>query len=375
MGVVFGERVARSRGRAGRLRALFVAVGAHLSKRVDIPNGDAGRILDAVGLLRNVSRGSNRHVRQGRGLRRRRHRHGRRPGSPPARRRRLDHRLRGPAKTMQAHEEEAADAEPRVSRINWLRTIAWMGTADLTVEVQELDDNGRPHGTGQFETLEADTVILALGQESDTDFLRPGDRGRVRGRRRAGGSDDPDDRGTGRFAGGDVLPSERTVTVGGTARRRRAVSTPTCAARRSPPARSTRLRRSRACTCDTSGTTTGASGPSSRRRPGLPTSRRCWRGCRPRGQFRSGALPLVRNCFECDGCFGACPEDAVIRLGKGNRYRFDCEPAPAARRVTGSAPCTPSRSCRRASSPPWVPSSGRAGASSRGSAAIPVPEV
>jgi Pyruvate/2-oxoacid:ferredoxin oxidoreductase delta subunit len=29
------------------------------------------------------------------------------------------------------------------------------------------------------------------------------------------------------------------------------------------------------------------------------------------------------NCFECDGCFGACPEDAIIKLGKGNRYKFN----------------------------------------------------
>ena len=29
------------------------------------------------------------------------------------------------------------------------------------------------------------------------------------------------------------------------------------------------------------------------------------------------------NCFECDGCYGACPEDAVIKLGPGKRYRFD----------------------------------------------------
>jgi len=29
------------------------------------------------------------------------------------------------------------------------------------------------------------------------------------------------------------------------------------------------------------------------------------------------------NCFECDGCYGACPEDAIIKLGPGNRYKFD----------------------------------------------------
>ena len=47
-----------------------------------------------------------------------------------------------------------------------------MGEGDLTVEIQELDEKGKPHGTGRFEKLEADTVILALGQESDTGFLR-----------------------------------------------------------------------------------------------------------------------------------------------------------------------------------------------------------
>jgi Pyruvate/2-oxoacid:ferredoxin oxidoreductase delta subunit len=29
------------------------------------------------------------------------------------------------------------------------------------------------------------------------------------------------------------------------------------------------------------------------------------------------------NCFECDGCFGACPEQAIIKLGPGKRYRYD----------------------------------------------------
>ena len=39
------------------------------------------------------------------------------------------------------------------------------------------------------------------------------------------------------------------------------------------------------------------------------------------------------NCFECDGCYGSCPEGAVIRLGKGNRYRYDYD------KCTGCAVC------------------------------------
>jgi Pyruvate/2-oxoacid:ferredoxin oxidoreductase delta subunit len=39
------------------------------------------------------------------------------------------------------------------------------------------------------------------------------------------------------------------------------------------------------------------------------------------------------NCCECDGCLGACPEDAVIKLGPGHRYEFDYD------RCTGCAEC------------------------------------
>ena len=39
------------------------------------------------------------------------------------------------------------------------------------------------------------------------------------------------------------------------------------------------------------------------------------------------------NCYECDGCYGACPEDAIVKLGPGKRYRYDYD------RCTGCAVC------------------------------------
>jgi Pyruvate/2-oxoacid:ferredoxin oxidoreductase delta subunit len=39
--------------------------------------------------------------------------------------------------------------------------------------------------------------------------------------------------------------------------------------------------------------------------------------------FEAGRCLSCGNCFECDGCLGSCPEDAIIKLGKGQRYRFD----------------------------------------------------
>ena len=29
------------------------------------------------------------------------------------------------------------------------------------------------------------------------------------------------------------------------------------------------------------------------------------------------------NCSECDNCYGVCPDNAVIKLGAGQRFRFN----------------------------------------------------
>jgi Pyruvate/2-oxoacid:ferredoxin oxidoreductase delta subunit len=49
--------------------------------------------------------------------------------------------------------------------------------------------------------------------------------------------------------------------------------------------------------------------------------------------YEAGRCLSCGNCFECDGCLGACPEDAVIKLGIGYRYEFDYD------RCTGCGAC------------------------------------
>src|SRR6476659_6765834 len=159
--------------REGGFDAAFVAVGAHLSKRVDIPAKDAGPIVDAVSFLRSVASGERPVI-------------GRRvavygggntamDAARVARRMGADEALivyRRTRAQMPAHEEEAADAAREGVRINWLQTITAFDGPELQVELMELDESVYPQPTGRFETLAADTVILALGQESDTAFLR-----------------------------------------------------------------------------------------------------------------------------------------------------------------------------------------------------------
>ena len=49
--------------------------------------------------------------------------------------------------------------------------------------------------------------------------------------------------------------------------------------------------------------------------------------------YEAGRCLSCGNCFECDGCLAACPEDAVIKLGVGHRYEFDYD------RCTGCGVC------------------------------------
>lgn len=45
------------------------------------------------------------------------------------------------------------------------------------------------------------------------------------------------------------------------------------------------------------------------------------------------------NCFECDGCYGVCPEGAVIKLGIGARYEIDYDKCTGCLACFDQCPC------------------------------------
>jgi len=98
-------------------------------------------------------------------------------------------------------------------RIHWLRTITAFDGPELTVEAMELDSAGYPRPTGRFEALTADTVILALGQETDTAFLRQVPEVEFARDGTVQVSATMMTGCPGVFAGGDMVPAERNVTV------------------------------------------------------------------------------------------------------------------------------------------------------------------
>jgi NADPH-dependent glutamate synthase beta subunit-like oxidoreductase len=328
--------------RDGRFDAAFVAVGAHLSKRVHIPARDAGRIVDALSFLRGVASGERPVI-------------GRRvavygggntamDAARTARRLGADDTLivyRRTREQMPAHEEEALEAEREGVTMNWLRTITAFDGPELTVEAMELDGTGFPRPTGRLETLAADTVILALGQDADTGFLRnlPGVEFATDGTVQVSPAMMTGCPGV--FAGGDMVPALRTVTVG--------VGHGKKAARNIDAwLRGAGLRgglggsASRASTASAAGQAKHDivafsqlnlwyfGDAAQRQQPEeAPAQRTAGFSEVVGGLSEQEAVYEARrclscgNCCECDGCLGACPEDAVIKLGPGHRYEFD----------------------------------------------------
>lgn len=309
----------------GGFDAAFLAVGANLGKKTEIPNREAGKILDAVSFLKDVELGNAPKLGRrvaiygGGNTAMDAARVAKRLGVEPLiiYRRDRDH--------MPAHQFEADEALEEGVMIHWLRTIKSIDQGELVVEVMALDADGRPQPTGEIETLDADDLILALGQDTDTSFLR-----------NVAGIEFQSDgvvlvnsqMMTGRpgvFAGGDMAPSERTVTIavghGKKAARNIDRYLRGVAANLVPKKDVAHLDRLRLWffadaaariqsqvpvadrTKDFSEVVQGLTSPDA-----LFEAQRC---------FSCG------NCFECDGCYGACPEDAIIKLGPGNRYEVN----------------------------------------------------
>ena len=96
---------------------------------------------------------------------------------------------------MPAHDFEVEEALQEGVMVKWLSTIKHAGDGGaLTIEKMVLDDKGNPQPTGEFETLEADSLVLALGQDVDLSLLDGVPGLQMQGRRGAGRPGHDDDR-------------------------------------------------------------------------------------------------------------------------------------------------------------------------------------
>jgi 2-oxoacid:acceptor oxidoreductase delta subunit (pyruvate/2-ketoisovalerate family) len=308
--------------------ATFVAIGAHLAKRVDIPAPDASKILDAIGLLRELETneeapkigrkvivygGGNTAIDVARSAKR------------------LGQEAiivyRRTRDKMPAHDFEVEEALEEGVQFHWLRTVKEMsgspdGSQAITIEKMALDADGYPQPTGEFEIIEGDALVLALGQNVDTHVLDslPGVETSNDGVVKVGSNMMTGHPGV--FAGGDMVPSERTITVavghGKKAARhidaylRGTVYEP---APKHPLASFDKLN------------TWYYSDAEKTVQPMLNELRRRTTFeevvgglTEENALFEARRCMSCGNCFECDNCFGVCPDNAIVKLGPGKRF-------------------------------------------------------
>lgn len=324
--IEYNAKVENVEDELGKWDAIFLAVGAHIGRRTDIPAGESAKIVDAVSLLQGVEKGESPML-------------GRRVvvyggGNTAIDVARTAKRLgaseaiivyRRTRDRMPAHDSEVAEAEEEGIMMRWLSTVKHVDGGTLTIEKMELDDSGFPQPTGEFEELGADSLIMALGQEADLSLIENAsdieiEDGVVKV------SDQMMTGIEGVFAGGDVVPSERTVTV----------------------AIGHGKKASRYIDAYLHGTTytpapKHADAEFSRMTPwyyaDAPRQVRAkLEGARRASTFdevvqgldEESALFEARrcmscgNCFGCDNCFGVCPDNAIVKITPGEyEFKYD----------------------------------------------------
>jgi 2-oxoacid:acceptor oxidoreductase delta subunit (pyruvate/2-ketoisovalerate family) len=227
---------------------------------------------------------------------------------------------------MPAHDFEIEEALEEGVMMKWLSTIKQADEGKLLLERMELDDTGFPQPTGETEELQADSLVLALGQEADLSLLDG-----VPGLQIEDGVVQVDERMmTGRegiFAGGDMVPAERTVTVGvghGKQAARNIDAWLRGSAFKHPP-------EAEIVTFEMLNPWYYADAPKTVA-PRLDSIRR-------QSSFDEVTLGLDEtnalfearrclscgNCFGCDNCYGVCPDNAVLKVDEGDGYAFDLD--------------------------------------------------
>jgi 2-oxoacid:acceptor oxidoreductase delta subunit (pyruvate/2-ketoisovalerate family) len=307
--------------------AVVLAVGAQLGKRTYLPAASAARMLDAVTFLHGLEEGERPLL-------------GRRVavyggGNTALDAARTAKRLgasdavvvyRRTRERMPAHDDEVDQAEEEGVEFHWLSTIDRVDPDGMVVEEMELDDTGFPQPTGRTERLAADSVVLALGQDTDLSLLGDGSGVSV-----ADGSIQTDGllatSAPGVFAGGDVVDGERSVTaaIGHGRRIAEAIDAWIAGRAAETPAEG------RLAPYDALTTWYYEDAPRSHR-PRLELARRSSTFDEVVHGLDAGtALFEARrclscgSCFSCDNCYALCPDNAVIKLGPPGQYEIDLD--------------------------------------------------
>jgi len=242
---------------------------------------------------------------------------------------------------MPAHDFELEEALEEGVKVKWLSTIARAEGETLTIEKMKLDADGKPQPTGEFETLDTDSLVLALGQDVDMSLLEG-----VEGLLAEDGvvQVDPVTQMTGHpglFAGGDMSPGARNVTVAIGQAKKAARHIDAWLRGQTPQPKPEQD----IAAFEKLNTWYYSDAPKTVR-PQLDIARRTSSFDEVQGGltedtalFEARRCLSCGNCFECDNCYGVCPDNAVIKLGPGKGFEINLDYCKGCGICASECPC------------------------------------
>jgi formate dehydrogenase (NADP+) beta subunit len=248
----------------------------------------------------------------------------------------------GDRKMMPAYDFEADDAIAEGVEIDFLRRIKRIDGNQLTVEVMEAV-KGKAEPTGEELLLEAGAIIFAMGQDVDSSLYK--DIEGVEAKADGGIVINNITRMTGHegiFAGGDMLPGEQRSSTIAIGQGKKAAKNIDAWLRgetyQKPPKPPTAGYKRLHMWYQTEAPATVQ--PRLNPFAAARSFDEVVAGLEEKdARYEAQRCLSCGNCFECDGCFGACPEDAIIKLGKGNRYKFNYDACTGCSICFEQCPC------------------------------------
>lgn len=310
---------------AGSFDAVYLAIGAQRIQQEEFDQDDSVYVTDAFSFFNEIKNNISPYVRKkvvvygGGKLALYLSRIIKRFGSD------VSVYFPGDKKMMPAYDYETEDAMAEGVEVQLLKSITKIKKNKITLETMKAE-KGKVTGTGETEVIEADVLINAHKQETNSDFLRSlagllinEDGTVVINSERMTGYE-------GIFAGGDMLPGENrsaTIAIGQGKKAAKYINgfllkKPFQKPEKHPTASYRKLHMWYQ--------TDAPQKEQDRLAPAVAVTsfNEVIRGLsETEARFEAQRCLSCGNCFECDGCFGACPEDAIIKLGKGNRYKFN----------------------------------------------------
>jgi len=325
----------------GNYDAVFMAIGAWVGKRVNMPSDNSVQILDALEMLSQFEsepeklRLSGHVVVFGGGnVAMDVARTARRLGC------KVTVLVRRSRALMPAHSFEIVEAEEEGVEFLCLHSVKSAEKGKLLIERNVLDDTNAARPTGETFLMPADSLVMAVGQDVDLHFTE-----KLPAMETVGGSVKIDRQMAttvdGIFAGGDMTPNPRTMTaaIGDGKKAARNIDAWLRGEAYAPPPKHPVAEAKRLNTWYY-GDASAAMQPildSVRRQSGFAEV--VGNLQESEAQWEARRCLSCGNCFECDNCYGVCPDNAIRKLGKGKRFEIDYEYCKGCGLCAAECPC------------------------------------